>query len=182
MLELDRGLQVRAKAGDGSNHDAASRLSMVSAAQKLSAATVSVGLHVPVVAMLPAVVQLAEIYARRRNWELFVPRVGWRELAHIPRMIPWSGAALYALVGLAARRSERSLVWPLLLAWLLVPVGVVAATSALDWLRLWHVRYVIGATPAALLLAACLPQWIHGRGKLVVVFGFAVAAAGKSVP
>jgi hypothetical protein len=72
------------------------------------------------------------------------------------------------------------LAWPLLLVWLLVPVGVVAATSALDWLRLWHVRYVIGATPAALLLAACLPQWIHGRGKLVVMVAFALGGAAMS--
>ena len=168
---------------------------------------------------LPALPPLLEIYERRQNWALFVPRVGLTELAELPRMIPWSVwglvyPAVYA-VALAtshplslrerARGRERSAAmetstreaaahtecagyfasaaapstW-LLLTWLTIPVVFVAITSSADWLRLWHVRYLIGVTPATLLLAAMLPRLAPRRFGVGIAIALALYAAWSS--
>jgi hypothetical protein len=135
--------------------------------------------------VLPTLKPLSDIYHRRENWSLFLDRVGLWQLADLPVMVPWSAAALYFLVAYFVPRSSGepkqressngqtanhrvSSSVCILLGWLLVPIAIVAATSALDWLRLWHVRYLIAATPAAYLLAARLPLLAPGRRSIVV--------------
>jgi len=154
---------------------------------------------------LPTLLHLREIYERRQNWALFVDRVGLAELAELPRVIPWSPAAallaIAAAIALVPRRPKlpgektravqqdehlSNLAWAtspsigLLLCWFVLPIAVVAITSAADWLRLWHVRYLIGVTPAAFLLAAMLPRLLTPRAGVLLAVGLALYAAWSS--
>lgn len=156
--------------------------------------------------MAPAIAELLAIHERRSNWALFIERVGLEQLASLPTFIPWSAAALYFIVAwavscivaqatsnpLSPRERVRvrearstncsatsiaaSTPTALLLTWLLIPIALVALSTSLDWLRLWHVRYLIAVTPAALMLAAMLPRLVTGRGAIVVAVSLALAA------
>lgn len=144
-----------------------------------------------IVLALPTLLHLREIYERRQNWTLFVDRVGLAELAELPQMIPWSSAAMLLAIAALVFAATRAYcasnfasagapsIW-LLLCWLIVPIAVVAITSAADWLRLWHVRYLIGVTPAAFLLAAMLPRPLPPRFDVALALGLAVYAGWTS--
>jgi hypothetical protein len=131
--------------------------------------------------------------------------VGLQQIAQLPEMIRWSPAALYFLVAegtsfavarITGRRAQlrrdelasattspssqpgeptRATIW-LLLACFVIPILIAAATSAFDWLRLWHLRYLIAVTPIAFVLAGMLPSLVRGRGAVLVTASIALAA------
>jgi hypothetical protein len=135
---------------------------------------------------LPAIPHLLTVFARRANWELFVPQP---TLAALVTLLPWTWTALVVLVGQASRLSGVAVEkasrlsfsqssddapdhgdrFALLLAlcWLLVPLLLAWTLARTDLARLFFLRYLMVSAPAAIVLAVLAVRMIPWSGVRV---------------
>ncbi|MCI0357237.1 MAG: glycosyltransferase family 39 protein [Planctomycetaceae bacterium] len=130
---------------------------------------------------LPATGNLLAIFARRTNWELFVPQP---TLTSVITLLPWSWTAAIVLVGQASRLSRLAVGQAsrlsdaaldpdddvpsiLFLCWLIIPLLLAWLLTATDTARLFFLRYLIVSAPAALILAVLSVRLIPWRGAQI---------------
>jgi len=107
---------------------------------------------------LPSLWHLSEIAARRKNWACFISQIP------SARIIRWdlylaSPLASLTAIAVAARLMGRkvfaklpdSKVWLLVFSWLFVPIAIVWFLTVTDLARMYMLRYVAVAAPAALV-------------------------------
>ena len=144
----------------------------------------AINLAILALLLTPAIPNLQAIYARRENWQAFVPQ---QPVWTIFTLLPWSWASVIIIAGTVAGRwinaalagrpkmgreslaaddlpngSEfyrQRLPTPpaptlLVVIWLLVPVSLAWLATATDAARLFFPRYVVAAAPAAFVLVA----------------------------
>lgn len=134
---------------------------------------------------LPAAGNLQSIFARRQNWDLFVPPRSWLAPWEMFEPLPWSPAVLFIVIALmatwlskkqgmdsgkdGASDSDALVFQVLVVCWLVVPLLVAWLMTATGLARLFFPRYIAASAPAATLVAAMcasLPPWRWTRAVL----------------
>jgi hypothetical protein len=125
---------------------------------------------------LPAFGQLQAIFARRGNWEAFVPQ---QPALVILTIWPLTLSAVLALAGpdwfLRRTSDDRRQPMPLaILLWAIVPVALAWLATATETARLLFPRYVIVSAPAATLLGVMCLRLAPWR-SLQIILGLGIA-------
>ena len=134
----------------------------------------------------PAAWNVAAIASRRENWKTFVHQQPAYEML---RLLPWTVVAIFVLVdpdaflrsasrpkinsGMARTDEIPEVRLLLVLCWSLVPVALAWLSTATDFARIFHVRYLALSMPGAMLLAALyvrMPPWPGTRLVLGLAF------------
>lgn len=141
-----------------------------------SVASVAADMAVITVACLPALPNVLAIYGRRENWRSFVEDEPSPWMIFV--VLPWAASAPIILADALAKvairirkplsaTARRALHWhALLLCWLLVPVIGAWLLTRSQVALLFFSRYLVAASPAAVLLAAScagLAPWKWAR-------------------
>ena len=136
---------------------------------------------------LPALPNVLGIYERRENWRSFVDidPPNWM----IFMVLPWAASALIIAGDVLAKaairvgrplsaRARRAQRWHiLLLCWLLAPVIVAWLLTRYEVALLFFSRYLVAASPAAILLAASCAGLAPWRWTRWVIAAALVAAS-----
>ena len=140
------------------------------------------------------VIQMADIFKRRTNWEAFVHQPSWQELFtkvpfalwvlvggivvglafFVPRVLPRNALTRGSASAAPAKTSPAILWYLALLGSILIPLTLSWSITALDAARIYHIRYLVALVPLSAAAVCLATAWIPWRDvQLFVVMALA---------
>ncbi len=128
---------------------------------------------------LPQLATVRTVFAHRANWAAFIAREPmWTAVEWLP--LPawwWGGLVLAGLLAVGWKLKPRtrnswlevSRVYVLVVAWLFIPLSFAWLATWTDTARLFYLRYLVSALPAAALLAGLCIAAIEWRWLRIAV-------------